>query len=548
MVFSRSGLFRVRGVFFVVVALAALCAALGLFASREAEAQATPDDEVLVFSKTAGFRHDSIPTGIAAIQTLGRRTASRSTGPRTPPSSPTRTWPVSTRSSSSPPPATCSNARSRPRSRATSPAAAATRASTPRPTPSTTGPGTAAWSAPTSTATPRSRTATVEVADATHPSTAGLPQHWQRTDEWYNFRTNPRGDVHVLATLDETYTAARWASTTRSRGASNYDGGRSWYTGGGHTKESLHRGRRSGTHLLGGIKWAARTSSPASAAAPQWGNFERVTLAKGAEETGEPIGLAVLPDRRVLHTSRDGVVGYTDANATTTLAGTIPVYTHDEDGLQGDRDRPGLRDQPLGLRLLRAAAEHARRATRRPTARRRSSRLQGPQPALALQVGPGDDSSSTSRASRRSSRSDQDRGICCHAGGEIDFDAAGNLYLSTGDDTNPFESDGYAPIDERATRNPAFDAQRSSANTNDLRGKMLRIKPDPTARLHGPGRQPVRAGHGGTRPEIYAMGFRNPFRFARRPGDRLGLRSATTAPTPAAPTRPAAPAARSSST
>ena len=52
---------------------------------------------------------------------------------------------------------------------------------------------------------------------------------------------------------------------------------------------------------------------------------------------------------------------------------------------------------------------------------------------------------------------------------------AGNLILATGDDTNPFESDGYAPIDEREGRNPAFDAQRSAANTNDLRGKVLRI-------------------------------------------------------------------------
>ena len=70
-----------------------------------------------------------------------------------------------------------------------------------------------------------------------------------------------------------------------------------------------------------------------------------------------------------------------------------------------------------------------------------------------------------------------DRGICCHVGGDIVFDRAGNLILSTGDDTNPFESDGYTPIDERADRNPAFDAQRTAANTNDLRGKVLRIRP-----------------------------------------------------------------------
>src|SRR5262249_34996748 len=66
-----------------------------------------------------------------------------------------------------------------------------------------------------------------------------------------------------------------------------------------------------------------------------------------------------------------------------------------------------------------------------------------------------------------------DRGLCCHVGGQIDFDAAGNLYLSTGDDTNPFESQGFAPLDESPGRNPGFDAQRSAANTDDLRGKLL---------------------------------------------------------------------------
>ena len=56
-----------------------------------------------------------------------------------------------------------------------------------------------------------------------------------------------------------------------------------------------------------------------------------------------------------------------------------------------------------------------------------------------------------------------DRGQCCHTGGDIGFDDAGNLYLATGDDTNPYQSDNYTPIDERPNRSPAFDAQRSAA-------------------------------------------------------------------------------------
>jgi glucose/arabinose dehydrogenase len=99
-------------------------------------------------------------------------------------------------------------------------------------------------------------------------------------------------------------------------------------------------------------------------------------------------------------------------------------------------------------------------------------------------------------------------------GGDIDFDAAGNLYLSTGDDTNPFQSDGYSPIDERTNRNPAFDAQRTSANTNDLRGKILRIKVNANGSYSIPSGNLFAAGTSGTKPEIYAMGFRNPFRMS----------------------------------
>src|SRR3712207_5724518 len=107
-----------------------------------------------------------------------------------------------------------------------------------------------------------------------------------------------------------------------------------------------------------------------------------------------------------------------------------------------------------------------------------------------------------------------DRGICCHVGGQIEFDYAGNLYLSTGDDTNPFQSAGYTPIDDRASRNPAFDARRTSGNTNDLRGKILRIRVGANGGYTVPNGNLFRRGQAQTRPEIYVMGLRNPFRFA----------------------------------
>lgn len=64
-------------------------------------------------------------------------------------------------------------------------------------------------------------------------------------------------------------------------------------------------------------------------------SFQQVTLAKGAAEVGEPMSLAVLPDRQVLHTSRDGTLRITDAEGNTTVSGSLEVYNHDEEGLQG---------------------------------------------------------------------------------------------------------------------------------------------------------------------------------------------------------------------
>ncbi|WSZ04454.1 carbohydrate-binding protein [Streptomyces sp. NBC_00872] len=256
----------------------------------------------------------------------------------------------------------------------------------------------------------------------------------------------------------------------------------------------------------------AAVAAPAAPAVIPPGDYQQVQLALGAAELGEAMSLAVLPDRAVVHTARDGTVRFTDAAGNTKTAGKLDVYTHDEEGLQGIAADPGFASNRY-LYLYYS-------------------------PKLST---PGGDAPVTGSAasfepwkghlnlSRFTLKTDgtldmasekvvlevpNDRGQCCHVGGDIDFDAAGNLYLTTGDDTNPFESSGYAPIDERTDRNPQFDAQRSSGNTNDLRGKVLRIKPTaaggytvPTGNLFAPGTA-------NTRPEIYAMGFRNPFRMS----------------------------------
>ncbi|MBE3011931.1 carbohydrate-binding protein [Microbispora sp. NEAU-D428] len=241
-------------------------------------------------------------------------------------------------------------------------------------------------------------------------------------------------------------------------------------------------------------------------------DYQQVALAAGGAELGEAMSLAVLPNRSVVHTARDGTVRVTDANGTTKVAGKLNVYTHDEEGLQGVAADPGF------------AANRYIWLYYSP----RLTTLDGDAPTNGTQA-QFDQWKGELHLSRFTLKADDtldmasekvvlavpnDRGQCCHVGGDIDFDAAGNLYLTTGDDTNPFESNAYSPLDERTDRNPQFDAQRSSGNTNDLRGKVLRIKPQPDGTYTIPSGNLFPPGTAKTRPEIYAMGFRNPFRMS----------------------------------
>lgn len=100
----------------------------------------------------------------------------------------------------------------------------------------------------------------------------------------------------------------------------------------------------------------------------------------------------------------------------------------------------------------------------------------------------------------------------CHEGGSLAFDGKGNLFLSLGDNTNPFASDGSAPINEKEGVEHQ-NAQRSAANTNDLRGKILRIKPTPDGKYTIPEGNLFPKGTKDTRPEIFVMGNRNPWRI-----------------------------------
>ncbi|MDI5938037.1 MULTISPECIES: ThuA domain-containing protein [unclassified Micromonospora] len=104
---------------------------------------------------------------------------------------------------------------------------------------------------------PAIQQARVKVEDRAHAATAHLGQTWTRTDEWYDFRTNARSTAHVLASLDESsYSGGAMGGDHPHAWCKTYSGGRSFYTGGGHSQSSYSEAAFR-SHLLGGIRYAA---------------------------------------------------------------------------------------------------------------------------------------------------------------------------------------------------------------------------------------------------------------------------------------------------
>ncbi|WP_291416806.1 ThuA domain-containing protein [Actinophytocola sp.] len=340
---------------------------------------------------------------------------------------------------------------------------------------------------------PAIQQATVKVEDPAHPSTAGLPTTWDRTDEWYDYQTDPRGTVHVLTSLDESsYTGGTMGFDHPNTWCQDYDGGRSWYTGLGHTKESFVEPEFLQL-LLGGIQTAAGVV-PADCSASQDASFDKVTL---DDNTSNPMMLDIAEDGRVFYIDRLGDVKVVQPAGGTATAAHLDVFTANESGLLGMALDPDFATNNwIYLYYSPTGTENVDRLSRFTVNPDSTLDLASEKAVLSVPV---------------------QRTQCCHHGGGMVFDEeTGDLWLANGDNTNPFDSDGYAPIDERAGRSD-WDAQKSAANTNDLRGKVLRIHPETDGTYTIPDGNLFAPGTAQTRPEIYAMGFRNPFRIGIDP-------------------------------
>ncbi len=352
---------------------------------------------------------------------------------------------------------------------------------------------------------PNVKTAILYV-DKSHPASDSLPDRLERTDEFYSFK-NINPEIKVLVKIDEktilvapTATITPWPGTMLTTAAAHFIP--PWATPRKTFDEPLFL-----HHLWGGITYALGGNDRValdymkahSLRVPDENRFTKVVL---DEKLEEPVELAVLPRERVLFVERRGNVKlYDPEKQQTRIIAKIPVSTkyifkdgnqsEAEDGLLGLAIDPKFEKNNWIYLYYSPAGDE-------------------PKNILARYELRGDSLIESSKKVLLEVATQREQ--CCHTGGSIAFDAQGNLFVSTGDNTSP-RSTAYAPMDERAGRNP-WDAQKGAANTNDLRGKVLRIHPEADGTYTIPEGNLFPKGTAKTRPEIYTMGARNPYRIS----------------------------------
>jgi glucose/arabinose dehydrogenase len=264
-------------------------------------------------------------------------------------------------------------------------------------------------------------------------------------------------------------------------------------------------------------------TEPGAAAALDWGDYEKVTLTK---DIGEPIDLAVLPDGRVLHTARNGVVRLTTPDTgVTKVAGTFDVYNNSEDGLQTVTLDPDFATNHWVYVYYAPRVMTSPYPATTPTGSAPNTLPAGADASYwnqwkgynQLARVKWDEASDSLDLSTQQViiKVETQRGQCCHVAGDVDFDGAGHLYLATGDNTPASApgANGFAPNNDAPGFNPGFDSRRGAGNTNDLRGKILRISVQDDGSYTVPAGNLYLAGTANTRPEIFVQGVRNPFRI-----------------------------------
>ncbi|CAL1516808.1 ThuA domain-containing protein [Chitinophaga sp. MM2321] len=288
-----------------------------------------------------------------------------------------------------------------------------------------------------------------------------------------------------------------------------YDGGRAWCMALSPTEE-LYNDSSYLKHILDGIKYAvgenkvlnyAKATTPP---VPEEDRFAKVQLVDGV--FFEPTEMTILPNLDILVAQRRGeIMVYKDDTKSVKQAGFLNVYwktgnsgVNAEEGLMGIQKDPDFAKNNFIYAYYSPAD----------TSVNRLSRFTYTNDSIDV------------KSERILLQFYSQREICCHTGGSIAFGDNRMLYLSTGDNTTPFNepnqpfvSHGYAPMDDRPGHEQ-FDARRSAGNTNDLRGKILRIRVNEDGSYTIPDNNLFPKGTENARPEIFVMGNRNPYRIS----------------------------------
>ncbi|HTH81602.1 MAG TPA: ThuA domain-containing protein [Mucilaginibacter sp.] len=359
-------------------------------------------------------------------------------------------------------------------------------------------------------------TATLNVVDKNNIATKMLPDQWIRKDEWYHYKSMAK-DLHVLIKIDESSLKYKPSDERFKMGDHpiawyhDFEGGRVFYTGLGHTNES-YRDPLFLQHLLGGIKYAIGDNKQLNYAkakvqrVPPEDRFIKTQLITGVLD--EPTEMTILPNLDILIVQRKGeIMLYNHLTKKVTQVGFLKAYYHAlknknanaEEGVLGLQADPDFAKNHYIYIYYSPVDSVVNRLSRFTFV---NGKVDNKSEKVILQV-------------------HTQREICCHTGGSIAFGKDHMLFVSQGDNATPFDEPGpkgrpntysFSPLDDR----PGFeqyDDRRGSGNSNDLRGKIMRIKINPDGTYTIPEGNLFPVGTAKTRPEIYVMGDRNPYRI-----------------------------------
>lgn len=230
---------------------------------------------------------------------------------------------------------------------------------------------------------------------------------------------------------------------------------------------------------------------------PESSRFDKVVL---AENLDEPMQFEILKDGRVLFVERKGAIKcYNPRTKHTDLLAQVPVrHTFSAPGREPEESEDGIQGILLDPSFEENGWVYIYYAP-----------LEGPPRNSLVRYkwdGGAMDLSKADVLLEIPVSSD----ICCHVGGGMVFDTAGNLLLATGENAQIGE---FSTLDERPGKETS-DGQRTAGNSNDLRGKIIRIHPLSDGTYEIPQGNLFPPGTPKTLPEIYTMGNRNPWRLS----------------------------------